>query len=680
MFMRAGIALVATLASGCRPPVPAAAEVLASGSSSRYEQDRIMGMGPGESCSSFKPKQGITVTKRDGGKAVEGKIRVLVDNPSAQVVVIGDFNDWGNAATAEDMLQPSDGPYYEGKLRKLWHGMQYRLKVNGTAVLDPAATLFTTESYLKEQGLPAHPPYLNSVFWDFERPDAYKMQTTSVDLRRDAAIIAEAEVLELVRKWPRSGGVGPVQLHDTYRFIAEGGVIDELKNQGYNAVEFLPFNTSMDGEHWHYRYQVYGLFAPDSRYGNPDEFARMMDAFNKAGIAVIMDAVVGHFPYKGNDGVRALGDVGIHKWKKKDGGNLYGQVPSPWGTYRYDYANPYVRDFLTDSIVHMTCRYGMSGIRFDNLDGIRLYEGPGGGGPEFLKELVGELRRYRPEMLLIAEMFFGHAAVLERHDQGGFGINFRTHSDFFDFIKDNMLKGTGEIGMGRVKDAIRGPFEWGESPRVQYVTNHDEAANRRDGATGKYVATLLNGGGWYYVEKKTMAFASLAMLSTSAYLDMPQLRLLQEGSFNDNSAIDWELRKHDSQKQVYAYFAAVSKLMRGDRAFAFANFRADTENHVDEGGKVISLMRRDSQTGRRYYVLINLSHVGYSNYRFGVDYEGDLKVVIDSDAKQFGGSGELAQRLPDGLLRAGGPGGHGKSSSVSVPYLAPYGTVILRNP
>lgn len=688
--IRVGVAFSLALAlTQCRTPTGASGTNDADGAEAggaandsleRYEAIRIRNLQATQSCSAFKPEQGIFVTQRQDGQAVEGKIRVLSDNPNNEIYIVADYNEWGATKTAADKLTRVDGtPYFEGKVRLLKHKMQYRLLVNGVQLLDPAATVFTTPSFFQENGLPASPAYLNSVFWDFDRPGAFKMTTSSVNLTSKAAIIAEGEVLELARKWRFQNHEGPKTLHDTYRFIAESGLVRELSDAGYNAIEFLPFNTSMDGNHWHYRYQVYGLFAPDSRYGSPDEFAMMMDAFNKAGIAVIMDAVVGHYPYQGNDGVRDLSKVGLHKWKKKDGKRLYGEVASPWGTYRYDYANPYVRRFLTDSILSMMCRYGISGIRFDNLDGIRLYDGPGRGGPEFLKQLMTEVRAYRPESLLIAEMFFGHDAVLKRLDREGFGIGYRTHSDYFDFLKDNMQKSTENVDVARLRNAIRGPWEWKEAPRVQYVTNHDEAANRRDGATGAYLATLLDGGGWYYVEKKTMTFGGLSMISASAYLDMPQMRLLQTGSFNDNSAVEWGLKGSESQKQVYKFFADLSRIIKDAPAFAFHNFDDNIENHIDtdDGRRVISLRRKDKTTGKTYYGVVNLGHVGTSNYRFGVDATGTFRLSIDSDAKIYGGSGELQRRMTSGILTADGPALHGKDRSINLPYLAPYAVVLI---
>lgn len=642
-----------------------------------YEAQRIVGLKPTKNFDQFAARTGIRVTKRDNqGHAVEGEITVLSDNTKNKIVLIADFNNWGKNVQPADELKPVQGtPYYRAKIRSLKHRMEYRLLLNGKQVLDPAASMYTTPDYYAGTGRGNGPAYFNAVFWDLEHPDRYHLKNAPVDLRDKPVVIGETEVYELIRRFPRGSQTGPASRFETYKFIANSGVITELKNQGYNAVEFLPFNQSVDGERWSYRYQVFGLFAPDSRYGTPDDFARMIDAFNAAGIGVIMDAVVGHYPFKANDGVRNLGDVGIHVWKKADNRLLFGQVTSPWGTNRYDYANPYIRRFLVDSILHMMKYYGLAGIRFDNLDGIRLYDGPGGGGPEFLKQLTSELRSYRPESLLIAEMFFGENSVLKALDQGGYGINFRTHSNLFDFFKDNVQKRTEDIDMKALREAIRGPWGWKEATRCQYITNHDEAANRRNGATGAYLASLVNGGGWQYVEGKTMAYSSLAMLSGSIYLDMPQLRLLQEGSFNDNPGIDWSLRSLASQGRMYHYFRDLSTVFKGNPAFAFFNYHENIENHTDYQNKIISLARLNRATGKRTMILINLGHQEFNNYRFGTDATHGLKIVIDSNQNIYGGNDRLHQSSR-GQLAVDTQGIHGKARSINVPYLGPYSVVV----
>lgn len=623
----------------------------------RYEAIRALGLQPEAPLSTFQAAQGIRVTQRNPhGHAAEGVLRVLSDNPHNTIYVISAENGWGARLTEADKLEPVPGtPYYEGKVRGLRHAMEYRLRVNGEDVLDPAADTFTSGEFL------------NSVFWDFDRPGAFHPTAPIVDLRGKFQMIAETGIPELVRFWEHGGRTGPARREETYRFIAESGVIEELARMGYNAVEFLPFNSAVDGEGWWLRYQVYGLFGPDSRYGTPDDFLRMIDAFNRAGIAVVMDAVIGHYPFQGNLGARSLAGVGLHRWKKGDGGTLYGSWGSPWGTYRYDYANPYVRRFLTDAVLTSFKRYRIGGIRVDNLDGIRFYDGPGGGGDVFLRELATEIRRFVPEALLIGEMFFGYDGVMAALDRGGMGFDLRTHSDLFDFFKHALQLRTEEIPMGWLRDAIRNPWWWNEATRVTYVTSHDEAANRRDGATGAYLATLLGGGGWEFVEKKTRAFAALAMLSGTAYMDLPQIRLLQEGTFTADPAIRWGHRALASQRRVYDFFSHLSRAVISRPAFALVNHHPNVENHTDYDNRIISLERIDFSTGKRIYAVINLSHRAFENYAVGVSAAGRYRAIVDSDAQGFVGA----------TLDTHGRGSHGKPHSLTLPRLAPYGVLVL---
>jgi 1,4-alpha-glucan branching enzyme len=645
---------------------------------SRYGAARALTL-PSQSESPFKPGVGFEVISRDGnGVATQAKFRLLTDNPSAKVRLVSDLNP-------EGVLLEPNGKYHEG-IVNVSHEMEYHLDADfgegKKSLIDPGGELFNTPEFLASRGKQSDGA-LRNVFWDSERPDAYQMKHAPVDLRGKPLVISEQELHLLVAKWKG----GPVTEADTYRFIAESGVIEELA-KGYNAVEFLPFNAGMDPKSWEWRYQVFGNFAPNSRYGSPDDFAKMVDAFNGAGVGVIMDAVIGHYPYAdnpevGNLGNRQINPRGIHQWKRADGENLFGGVETRWQTKRYDYASPEVRKFLSDGIIHMMRKYRLSGIRVDNLDGISHYDGPGGGGKEFLQGLVKEMESEVPQALLIGEAFQKKEEVLTSQTadpENGVGFHQSINWELFDTFREFGMRPTSEIDMNRIRDVLRQSWEKGRASQFNYVTTHDEATTHvemahRGGATGAYVEELLGEFSPKEREGRTRAYSALMMLSGSSYLDMLQLRLKQRGTFNSNPEVDWTMLNSPNTLGFYNFSNEMSKVMMSNPAFATQNLNPDIEHHVDHKNKVIVLKRTDFKSGKHLYSIINLGDKEIPDYHFGVAEMGEFGVALDSSEAKFGGDGKT---LPT-TITSGEEGIYGKPHRITVPRVSPFGVVVLES-
>lgn len=658
------------------PQKPLAAELMT------YQSARsLLHQGPG---ARVERAHGWQVRERDGNSdATLVRVRILVDNDSmkGRIRIIGPFNDWGQRpASDNDTFKPVPGEsqIYFADVRGLKHGMSYRLMIDDKQVIDPTAAMYMTREYAAREGLEGEGKLLNSVFWDLEHPKRYQMRTEPIDLHSRPVLIHEIELRSLIAKFPdrqNQGQVGPRQTADTYRFVAESGVIDVLKEQGINAVEMLPFNQSMDGDSWHLRYQIYGLWAPDSRYGNPSEFKRMIDVFHRAGIAVIMDGVVSHFPFKGNDGARSLSGVGLDQWKKANGTPLYARDMSPWESWRYDYANPFVRKYLIESILFMMSEYRIDGIRMDNVDGIMSSEG----GDVFIRELGRAIRTHFPKAFYIGESFTANNAFLHAVEDGGFGMDTRNDSDMFEIFDKGLLWTKEALNISQLGRLIRNAIGWGEALKLKYLNNHDEAANKVEGRLrGAYLAELLSGGGEYHAFGKIKAADSFLMLVGAYHLSFLQSRLMQRGSFYSNPAVEWNRITGDQAgAKMWRYFGALGRFMQENPDyFNFASLRADIENHVDDLNKVISLKRTNPRTGKAMYVLINLGDSQIPNYRFGIEQGGDYRIVVDSDRREFGGEDRVSAAIP-GLVVSAGSGEHGRPYSLGLPVVPPYGVVVF---
>ncbi len=108
--------------------------------------------------------------------------------------------------------------------------------------------------------------------------------------RAEKSPVAEAmSIYELhLGSWKRHPGGG----FWSYDELADD-LVPYLADLRFTHVELMPVMQHPYGGSW--GYHVTSYFAPDSRYGDPDGFRRLVDRLHQAGIGVILDWVPGHF-------------------------------------------------------------------------------------------------------------------------------------------------------------------------------------------------------------------------------------------------------------------------------------------------------------------------------------------------------------------------------------------------
>ena len=129
-------------------------------------------------------------------------------------------------------------------------------------------------------------------------------------------------------------------------------------------------------------YSTFSYYAPDRRYGVPEDFARLVNELHKENIGVILDWTPAHFPRHGE---------GLERF---DGTPLY-EIPDPamavhpmWGTLLYNYESPMVKEFLIANAFYWTEVYHVDGFRVDDVDSM-LYLDYGREGESWRPNLYG---------------------------------------------------------------------------------------------------------------------------------------------------------------------------------------------------------------------------------------------------------------------------------------------------
>src|ERR1700728_2822972 len=277
-------------------------------------------------------------------EGVEGVLFAVWAPNATRVSTVGDFNRWDGRRC--QMRRRFDSGLWEIFVPELTVGGVYKFEL-----LDPTGSLLP---------LKADP-------FGFEaelRPSTASVVADSADFTwTDAEYMAKRREGEPRRK-PMSiyeAHLGSWRLGEGGRFLTYDELADQLvpyvADLGYTHIELLPISEHPLDASW--GYQPTGLYAPTSRFGSVEAFARFVDRAHNAGLGVILDWVPAHFP------------TDAHGLARFDGSALY-EHPDPrrgfhpdWNTAIYDYGRHEVANVLIASALYWLDRFHVDGLRVD---------------------------------------------------------------------------------------------------------------------------------------------------------------------------------------------------------------------------------------------------------------------------------------------------------------------------
>lgn len=178
-----------------------------------------------------------------------------------------------------------------------------------------------------------------------------------------------------------------------------------LRQLGVNAVELQPVQEfdSVDPDEYNWGYMPVNWFAPESSYAEAPaeasqvgEFREVVRAFHDQGMAVILDVVFNHV----GEPAHLMFLDKHYFFESGPDGRL-----SNWSGCGNDFraSAPMATRLIIDSCAHLIRAYGVDGFRFDLAELI---------GVETLRRIETELKRVKPDVILIAEPWSlrGHIA------------------------------------------------------------------------------------------------------------------------------------------------------------------------------------------------------------------------------------------------------------------------------
>jgi len=450
-------------------------------------------------------------------------------------------------------------------------------------------------------------------------------------------------------------------------------LVAHCRRFGFTHVELLPVAEHPFDGSW--GYQVTGYYAPTARFGNPDDFAAMVDTLHNAGIGVIVDWVPAHFP---------TDDFALRRF---DGTALYehadpsrGEHPD-WGTLIFDFGRPEVRNFLVANALFWLERYHIDGLRVDAVASMLYldYSRKAGewtpnvyGGREnleamaFLREMNEKVYGRFPGAVTIAEESTAFPGISRPTYLGGIGFGFKwdmgwMHDTLSFFTEDPVHR-----RFHHDKLTFRGLYK--DTEHFVLPLSHDEVVHGKGSLLRK-----MPGDDW-------QRFANLRALLVNMW-GQPGKKLLFMGielgmweEWNHDRSLPWELLEAPMHGGIARFVEDLGRVYRETPALWADDHEPAGFDWIDASdveASVYSWIRRGGDDV--CVVVLNLTPVPRHDYRLGLPRGGRWVEAVNSDSEHYGGSnlGNL------GGVEATQDGWHGQPWSATIT-LPPLSGLILR--
>jgi len=572
-------------------------------------------------------KLGAHVMENEG---VEGTFFAVWAPNAESLSVVGDFNDWDPGVHPLKVRLDGSG-IWEGFVPGVGQGMLYKYHI-----------VSRFNKYTVDKGDPFAfywelPPQTASIVWDlnYKWGDRAWMKTR----QRTNLLEAPISIYEVhLGSWKRDPS-------EPQRVLSCGEVGPELvkyvREAGFTHVEFLPIMEHPFYGSW--GYQAAGNFAPSRRYGNCQDFMALVDHLHQNNIGVILDWVPSHFP----SDEYGLGYFdGTHLYEHSD--PKKGFHPD-WKSLIFNYGRNEVQAFLISSAFFWLDKYHADGLRADAVASMLYldYSRKEGewipnikGGREnleainFLRKLNKWVHKEYPDTYTIAEESTSWPMVSQGVEVGGLGFSMKwnmgwMHDTLEYFNKDPIYRKYHQ-------DQLTFSIWYAFSEKFLLPLSHDEVVHGKGSLLRK-----MPGDEW-------QKFANLRTLFGYMYTH-PGKKLLfmgdefgQDSEWNHNASLDWHLLQNDFNANISKWVRDLNHFYRIEQALHELDFDGTGFEWIDfhdAQKSIISFLRCGKSRNELLAVVCNFTPTPRYNYRVGVPVGGYWKEVLNSDAKEYGGSG-----------------------------------------
>jgi 1,4-alpha-glucan branching enzyme len=546
-----------------------------------------------------------------------------------RVSVVGEFNGWDNRVHSMRQHQPSG--VWELFIPNLPEGSHYKYAVKSRFL---GYEIDKSDPY----GFYAElRPSTDSRVWDlakYEWQDAAWLEARPARQALDQPINIYEVHLGSWRRVPEDNGFL------NYRDLAHQ-LVEYVQQMGYTHIELLPITEHPFDGSW--GYQTTGYFAPTSRFGTPDDFKYFVDHCHQHNLGVILDWVPGHFPRDAHG--LAFFD-GTHLYEHSDPRQGEHQ---DWGTKVFNYGRNEVRNFLLSSALFWLKEYHLDGLRVDAVASMLYLDysrEPGQwlpnryGGRENL-EAIDFIRRFNeishieaPGILTIAEESTSWPMVSRPTYMGGLGFDMKWNMGWMHDTLSYIQK--DPFHRRYYQNQITFSLIYAFHENFVLPFSHDEVVHLKRSMLDK-----MPGDVWQKYANLRALYGYMAGHPGKKLLFMGG-EFGQWAEWSEAHSLDWHLLQWQDHQQLQHYVAALNRLYLAEPALYTIDASWEGFEWIDitdAEQSIISFVRRSPDPADHIVVVCNFTPVPRLHYRVGLPMSSIYREILNSDQREFGGSG-----------------------------------------
>jgi 1,4-alpha-glucan branching enzyme len=440
-------------------------------------------------------------------------------------------------------------------------------------------------------------------------------------------------------------------------------VLPRIVDNGYNAIQIMAIQ-----EHPYYGsfgYHVSSFFAASSRFGTPEELKRLIDEAHGYGLAVIMDIVHSHAVKNSVEGLGCLdGDPNLyfHSGDRRE--------HPAWDSLCFNYGRDEVLHFLLSNCKYWLDEFRFDGFRFDGVTSM-LYRSHGlgesfssyddyynlnqdGDAIAYLTLANKLIHEIKPKAITIVEEVSGMPGLAASIKDGGIGFDYRMAMGIPDFwIK--LIKEYSD------EDWKPGAIWWELTNRrkdektISYAESHDQALV----GDKTIIFRLIDADMYWHMSKndqnlvvdRGIALHKIIRLLTASTINGGYLNFMG----NEFGHPEWIDFPREGNGWSYKYARRQWSLLE-NRQLKYADLHAFDKAMVMLLKKInpkeplyqrwLHDQDRIMAFERASFLFVFNLHPSRSFVDYGILVQkGNYKIVLNSDAKEFGGFGLVNEQI-----------------------------------